>query len=91
MFGNRDAIDECKKTPGCPFISWRFESTTKLGPDEYSGHNVGVASRGQIEEAMADAVLQAEGKTLSKAQKKRTSRNASTSPACGTRSRRGDR
>lgn len=66
-FGNQDAIEKCNKDMSLSFCNWRYENTTKLGPERYSAHDLGIVDRAAIERKMAEAVLGAEGKPLTDA------------------------
>lgn len=69
-WGNQDAKDKCTANSGLSFCAYMFENTTKVGRNKYSAHPFGVVSREYIEDAMASAVLEAEGRPTTDAAKR---------------------
>lgn len=69
-WGNQDAKDKCTANSTLSFCAYMFENTTKVGRNKYSAHPFGVVSREYIEDAMASAVLEAEGRPTTESTKK---------------------
>jgi hypothetical protein len=61
-WANQDAKIKCTQNPNLSFCPYMYENTTKLGPDRYAAHPMGVVNEQKIKEEMAKAVF--EGKPL---------------------------
>jgi hypothetical protein len=61
-WANQDAKIKCTKDPNLSFCPYMYENTTKLGPDRYAAHPMGIVNEQTIKEEMAKAVF--EGKPV---------------------------
>jgi hypothetical protein len=61
-WANQDAKIKCTQDPNLSFCPFMYENTTKLGPDRYAAHPLGVVNEQKIKEEMAKAVF--EGKPV---------------------------
>jgi hypothetical protein len=56
-WANQDAKTKCTKDPSLSFCPYMYENTTKLGPDSYSAHPMGIVDEQTIKQKMAEAVF----------------------------------
>ena len=61
-WANQDAKIKCTQDPNLSFCPYMYENTTKLGPDRYAAHPMGVVNEQKIKDEMAKAVF--EGKPV---------------------------
>jgi Domain of unknown function (DUF4157) len=57
-WANQDAKIKCTKDPNLSFCPYMYENTTKLGPDRYAAHPMGIVNERTIKEEMAKAVFE---------------------------------
>jgi hypothetical protein len=61
-WANQDAKAKCTADPSLTFCPYMYENTTKLGPDSYAAHPMGIVNEQTIKQEMAKAVF--EGKPV---------------------------